>query len=56
VVARTALPRGTVLGLEHVAYKRPGTGIAPMDEHLLLGRRTRRGLAEGEPITLEAVE
>jgi N,N'-diacetyllegionaminate synthase len=56
VVARTALPGGTVLGREHVTYKRPGTGVAPMDEHLLLGRRTRRELAEGELITLEAVE
>lgn len=56
VVARTALPGGTVLGREHLTYKRPGTGVAPMDEHLLLGRRTRHELAEGELITLEAVE
>lgn len=56
VVAHASIPQGTVLGREHVAYKRPGTGIAPMDEHLVLGRRTRHELAEGQLITLEAVE
>jgi N-acetylneuraminate synthase/N,N'-diacetyllegionaminate synthase len=56
IVARTAIPRGTVLGRDHFAYKRPGTGIAPMDEAFVLGRRTKREVAEGEPITLEVVE
>jgi len=56
IVARAALPGGTVLGREHLAYKRPGTGIAPMDEPLVLGRRTKRELKEGELITLEVVE
>jgi sialic acid synthase SpsE len=56
VVASRAIPRGTTIGREHVTYKRPGTGIPPMDEHLLVGRRTKRDLAEGEIITLEAVE
>jgi sialic acid synthase SpsE len=55
VVARQALPAGTVLGSEHFAYKRPGTGLAPMDEEYLLGRTTRRPLREAELITLEDV-
>lgn len=55
VVARQALPAGTVLGREHFAYKRPGTGIAPMDEGLLLGRTTRQALREADLITLEDV-
>ncbi len=56
VVTARALPRGTVLSRADFAYKRPGTGIPPMDEHLLVGRRAARDLREGELITLEAVE
>jgi sialic acid synthase SpsE len=56
VVAHAEIPQGTVLGPEHLAYKRPGSGIAPMDEHLVLGRRTRHRLVQGQLITLEAVE
>jgi len=56
VVAAEAIPEGTLLKVEHFAYKRPGTGIAPMDAGVLLGRRTKRTLLAGEPITLEALE
>jgi len=56
VVARGAVPAGTVLTKAHVAYKRPGTGVFPMDEHLLLGRRVRRDLREGDVIALGDVE
>ncbi len=56
VVARSTIPAGTVLTRNHFAYKRPGTGIPPMDEHLLVGRRTRRELREGSVISLEVVE
>jgi len=55
VVARAALPAGTVLTRDHVAYKRPGTGVPPMDEEELLGRTTRRDLAEAELIRREDV-
>lgn len=56
VVARDAIAVGTSLTPQHFAYKRPGTGIAPMDGHLLLGRRTSRDLAAGELITFGVVE
>lgn len=56
IVARSRIPAGTVLERGHFAYKRPGTGVVPMDEDLLIGRRTTRQLADGDLITLEIVE
>jgi len=56
IVAKSVIPAGELLTVEHFAYKRPGTGLPPMDAHLLVGRRTRERLAAGDLITLEAVE
>jgi N-acetylneuraminate synthase/N,N'-diacetyllegionaminate synthase len=56
VVAKGPIPSGTILARSHFSYKRPGTGIPPMDEHLLVGRRTTRDLGEGDLITLEVLE
>lgn len=42
VVARADLPAGTVLAREHLAAKKPGTGIPARDLPGLLGRRLRR--------------
>jgi len=56
IVAKAPIPAGEILKVEHFAYKRPGTGVPPMDAHLLVGRRTREQLAEGDLITLEVVE
>jgi N,N'-diacetyllegionaminate synthase len=56
VVAKAPIAAGTTLTPDHFAYKRPGTGVYPMDEQALIGRRTRRAFQEGELITLESVE
>jgi N-acetylneuraminate synthase len=50
VVARVGLPRGIVLEKEHLALKKPGTGIPPARASELIGKRTRRALAADEPI------
>jgi N-acetylneuraminate synthase/N,N'-diacetyllegionaminate synthase len=55
VVAARALPKGTVLRREMLACKRPGTGLPPKDLGKLIGRTTRRALAEDEPIRREFV-
>lgn len=44
LVVVTDLPEGTVLRAEHLTYKRPGTGISPAQQALVLGRVTRRAI------------
>lgn len=48
VVARVALPAGTVLRAEHLAAKKPGTGIPAERLPTLVGARTVRALAADE--------
>ena len=42
VVARVDLPAGTVLDEEHLAFKKPGTGVPPDRVKSILGRRLAR--------------
>ena len=44
VVARSALDAGTVLAAEHLAVKKPGTGIPAARLNDLIGRRLKRSL------------
>ncbi len=41
LVAREAIPAGTVLTRDHLCCKRPGSGISPMMLEKIIGRRTR---------------
>jgi len=45
VVVRADLPAGSVLAREHLAAKKPGTGIPASRMHELVGRRLRRPVA-----------
>lgn len=48
VVLRLDLPRGTVLRAEHLATKKPGTGIPAAHLPLVVGRRLRRSVRADE--------
>jgi N,N'-diacetyllegionaminate synthase len=48
VVARTALPAGTVLSAEQLAVKKPGTGIPAARLSELIGLRLRRSVSADE--------
>jgi N-acetylneuraminate synthase len=50
VVARSALTAGTVLTSDHVALKKPGTGIPPVRLPEIIGCRLRRNLDADELI------
>lgn len=51
LVAAADLPKGTQLAREHVAAKKPGTGLAPSALPRLLGRRLKRAVARDAPIS-----
>ena len=56
IFAARDLPAGIVLSREHVAIKKPGTGIpaAKLDE--VVGRRISRAYASGEQLRIEDLE
>ncbi len=56
IVARTALPAGTVLAEAHLALKKPGTGLPPAALPDVLGRRLRRALAADEELAASDLE
>jgi N-acetylneuraminate synthase len=56
LVAREALPAGTVLRHEHVAIKKPGTGLPPERLADIVGRRLTRGVAADHLLMPEDVE
>jgi N,N'-diacetyllegionaminate synthase len=55
IAAGTDLPAGTVLRLEHLTWVRPGRGIAPGSEYLLIGRALKRAFRQGELLSAEDV-
>lgn len=55
VVAARALPRGHVVAAEDVSWVRPGGGLPPGGEDLLIGRALRRDVADGERLTEDDV-
>jgi N-acetylneuraminate synthase len=56
IVARRALARGTVLAREHLALKKPGTGIPPEKLGDLVGKRLARPVAEDQLLSAEDIE
>lgn len=56
VVARIALPAGTVLGPEHLALKKPGTGIPAARVAEVEGRRLRRAVDADHLLSFEDFE
>ncbi len=56
LVAACELPAGTLLAPQHLAVRRPGTGISPGMRDRLLGRKLKVALAEGALIHWEMVE
>lgn len=51
LVALRSIPAGTVIDESMLGSKRPGTGIAPNEIHLVVGRETTRDVAEDEVLT-----
>ncbi len=56
LVARTALPAGTVLAAEHLAVKKPGTGLSPDRVGEVVGRRLRRAVVVDQVLSSEDIE
>ena len=53
IVARKDLDENTVLTLDDISWVRPGGGLAPGNEKIILGKRLKEKVAVGELITLD---
>jgi N,N'-diacetyllegionaminate synthase len=56
LVAAFDIPSDTVLTEQHIAVKRPGTGLPPSMRQYLIGRRTRAAIPADTLLTLEHLE
>jgi N-acetylneuraminate synthase len=56
VVAAQALPAGTILAREHLAVKKPGTGLPPDRLADVVGRRLARPVAADQLLAPEDLE
>lgn len=56
IAAGSDLDQGTVLELDHLSWVRPGGGLSPGKEELVLGKRLKRPIKRGEIILAEDLE
>lgn len=55
LVAAKSIPTGTVISHELVKAKRPAIGIEPSLIEIVIGRKARRGISVGSPITWDDI-
>jgi sialic acid synthase SpsE len=53
LVAARYIPAGTVMTEESIVILRPGTGLPPTMRPQLIGRRVRRDIEPGTPLSLD---
>ena len=56
LVASVGLPAGTVLAREHLAVKKPGTGLPPDRLDDIIGRRLARAVTADQVLAVEDIE
>ena len=56
IVSGGAFARGRRLSMDDLTWTRPGGGLAPGQEHQLVGRVLKRNVVFGEPLGIEDVE
>ncbi len=56
IVAKTDLMEGTTLTAEHLAFKKPGTGLSPQRISEVVGQRLRHSIKRDAPISLKDLE
>ncbi|MBS1647253.1 MAG: N-acetylneuraminate synthase [Bacteroidetes bacterium] len=55
IVAKTFLPKGTLVTEQHIAFKRPANGLAPKLVNLILGKKTSKDMQADEAFTYETI-
>lgn len=55
IVAGSDLGKGTLIAMEHISWVRPGIGLPPGSERLILGKRLKKPVKKGDMIFKEDV-
>jgi N,N'-diacetyllegionaminate synthase len=56
IVAKVTILKGTIISLDMLDFKRPGTGLAPKFIYEVVGKRAKYDLSPDDMVTLDAVE
>jgi N,N'-diacetyllegionaminate synthase len=56
IVAKMFIPKGTVISLDMVDFKRPGTGISPKYLEKIIGKRAKYDMVPDELLTFDGIE
>ena len=56
IVAKNDLPKGHVIQASDLSYKRPGTGIPPYENELIIGKQIENNISEGQQILFEDIK
>ena len=56
IVAKLDIPAGIVITEDMLAFKRPGTGVAPKDANILIGNVAKHDLKKNELIIIENLQ
>lgn len=56
IVAKMDIPAGTVISKDLIAFKRPGTGIAPKYANIVIGKITKQKINKDEMIKNDTLE
>jgi sialic acid synthase SpsE len=56
IVAQVNIPEGTIITRDHIAFKRAGKGLRPMDAHKILGKQAKTDIQQHQNITEEHVQ
>lgn len=51
IVAKVNIPKGTVITKNMLAFKRPGTGIAPKNIHMFIGKKAKKNIKKDTFLT-----
>ena len=56
IIAKRQIDAGEVISIEDICFKRPGTGISPLDTHLVIGKRAKKILKADRIIPMDCLE
>ena len=52
IVAKKNIPKGKILTLDDLSYKRPGSGIKPEDESLIIGLKAKKNIFQDDILSI----
>ena len=52
IVAKKNIPKGKILTLDDLSYKRPGSGIKPEDESLIIGLKAKKDIFQDDILSI----